>query len=239
MAVDAALVDSVRERGTPALRFYGWVPACLSLGRNQPAAGHYDEALLADAGIEIVRRPTGGRAVLHDRELTYSVVIPDRLFDSPRTAYATINRALANGLARLGVAARSSPADGPVARPSLVPCFVEPAPGELLVDDRKIVGSAQVRIGGVILQHGSIMLGRSPALDRLPPEVVDQIAGTPAYLTDLAGREVDPDEVVDAIVAAWADDIGPVEPSVMDDDEARAARDRARGFRDPEWTWRR
>src|SRR5690606_27080567 len=111
------------------------------------------------------------------------------------------------------------------ARPSLVPCFVEPAPGELLVDDRKNVGSAQVRIGGVSLQHGSIMLGRSPALDRLPPEVVAQIEGTPAYLTDLVGREADPDEVVDAIVASWTDDVGPAEPSVLDDGETSAARE--------------
>lgn len=239
MAVDAALVDSVRESGTPVLRFYGWAPACLSLGRNQPARGHYDEALLADAGIEVVRRRTGGRAVLHDRELTYSVVIPDRLFESPRTAYATINRALANGLARLGVAARSTPDDGPVARPSLVPCFVEPAPGELLVGDRKIVGSAQVRIGGVILQHGSIMLGRSASLERLPTEVVEQLEGMPAYLTDLVGKEADPDEIVDAIVAAWADDVGPVESSLLHDGESQAARHHSRAFRDPDWTWRR
>ena len=132
MAVDAALVDSVREIGTPTLRFYGWNPACLSLGRNQPAAGHYDESRLAAAGIEVVRRSTGGRAVLHDRELTYAVIIPDRLFGTPRAAYLTISEALADALRALGVRAQLSMGSDRAARPSLVPCFVEPSPGEIL-----------------------------------------------------------------------------------------------------------
>src|SRR5690606_15779633 len=160
--------------------------------------------LLAQNGIEVVRRPTGGRAVLHDRELTYSVVIPDRLFASPRTAYATINGALAEALRTFGVAALSTPDTASAARPSLVPCFVEPAPGELLVDGRKIVGSAQVRIGGVILQHGSIMLARSPLLDLLPAPVADLLEGAPAFVNEKAHRDVDEGDLVAAIVTARA-----------------------------------
>ena len=71
MAVDEALMERVRGGGAPVLRFYRWEPACLSLGRNQPATGAYDAAAIAARGVDVVRRPTGGRAVLHHRELTY------------------------------------------------------------------------------------------------------------------------------------------------------------------------
>jgi lipoyl(octanoyl) transferase len=74
MAVDEALAESVRAGGAPVLRFYRWSPACLSLGRNQPADG-YDRDRIRRRGVEVVRRPTGGRAVLHHRELTYSVAV--------------------------------------------------------------------------------------------------------------------------------------------------------------------
>src|SRR3954451_18997918 len=88
MAVDEALAASVADGGVPVLRFYRWEPACLSLGRNQPARGRYDLAALAAAGVDVVRRPTGGRAVLHRRELTYSAAAPVALLGPPRHAYA-------------------------------------------------------------------------------------------------------------------------------------------------------
>ncbi|HEV2149493.1 MAG TPA: hypothetical protein VGR37_18985, partial [Longimicrobiaceae bacterium] len=101
MAVDAALAESVRQGGLPVLRFYRWDPPCLSLGRNQPAAGRYDLDALRARGVDVVRRPTGGRAVLHDRELTYSVAVADGALGGPRECYAAVNRALVAGLRRL------------------------------------------------------------------------------------------------------------------------------------------
>src|SRR4028119_220945 len=86
MAVDEALAESVRQGGLPVLRLYRWSPRCLSLGRNQPARGRYDTAALAARGIDVVRRPTGGRAVLHDRELTYCAALPAALLGGPRPA---------------------------------------------------------------------------------------------------------------------------------------------------------
>src|SRR5512142_3291490 len=105
MAIDRAVAESVEAGGRAALRFYYWDPPCLSLGRNQPAVGVYDPAAAAARGIDIVRRPTGGRAVLHDRELTYCVSVPVGELGSPRESYGAINRALVAGLRRLGVAA--------------------------------------------------------------------------------------------------------------------------------------
>src|SRR4028119_1470164 len=83
MAVDEALAESVRQGGLPVLRLYRWSPRCLSLGRNQPARGRYDTAALAARGIDVVRRPTGGRAVLHDRELAYCAAVPQALLRGP------------------------------------------------------------------------------------------------------------------------------------------------------------
>src|SRR5690606_10060386 len=112
MAVDEALMDSVREGGAAVLRFYRWEPACLSLGRNQPAAEWYDRQEIARRGLDVVRRPTGGRAVVHGRELTYSVVTPERMLGTLRRSYATINRAFLTGLQRLGVDATLQPMTG-------------------------------------------------------------------------------------------------------------------------------
>ncbi|CAN5461889.1 hypothetical protein BH24GEM3_BH24GEM3_24960 [soil metagenome] len=158
MALDEALMHSVRAGAPPVLRFYRWTPRCLSLGRNQPGRDRYDLERLAARGTEVVRRPTGGRAVLHDRELTYSVIAMEGVLGSPRESYAAINRALAAGLRRLGVPAALQPRGSRAPVPSLSPCFREPAEGEVVAGGRKLIGSAQYREGGVMLQHGSLLL---------------------------------------------------------------------------------
>ncbi|HTE21113.1 MAG TPA: lipoate--protein ligase family protein, partial [Armatimonadota bacterium] len=156
MAVDEALADSVRAGGPPVLRVYRWSPPCLSLGRNQPSGG-YDRDEIARRGLDVVRRPTGGRAVLHHRELTYSVAAPQGVLGGPRQAYSAINRALVAGLARLGVPAHLQPAGEQRAPlPSLAPCFEQPVEGEVTAAGRKLVGSAQRTDRGVLLQHGSL-----------------------------------------------------------------------------------
>lgn len=161
MAVDQALLESAQAGGQATLRFYAWRPACLSFGRNQSARGIYDPALIAALGLDVVRRPTGGRAVLHDRELTYSVAAPVARVGSPRRAYRAINRALVAGLRALGVPASLAPAPvrtrGPVGD-AAVPCFQDAAEGEVVAAGRKLVGSAQRYERHAILQHGSILL---------------------------------------------------------------------------------
>jgi lipoyl(octanoyl) transferase len=165
MAVDHALLHSVQQGSPPVLRLYAWQPACLSFGRNQHAAGTYDEARIRAAGIDIVRRPTGGLAVLHDRELTYTVAAPAEPLGGPRAAYCLINEALVDALRRLGVPAAvavARHAPNPILD-TAAPCFQAPAPGEVEVAGRKLVGSAQRCERRVLLQHGSILLDGSQA----------------------------------------------------------------------------
>ncbi|MGH7443696.1 MAG: lipoate--protein ligase family protein, partial [Longimicrobiales bacterium] len=167
MAVDQALLESVAAGAPPVLRLYRWRPACLSFGRNQAAAGIYNESRARLLGIGIVRRPTGGLSVLHDAELTYAVVAPAAMLGGPRAAYHAINRALAMGLQDLGIPAELA---GGARRTSVTaafrgaqPCFALPAGGEVVVNGRKLVGSAQRVERRTILQHGSILLDGSQA----------------------------------------------------------------------------
>ncbi len=183
MAIDHALLESAAA-ASPAVRLYRWSPACLSLGRNQPARGRYDTAEAERRGIHIVRRPTGGLAVYHDRELTYAVAAPVSVVGKPRAAYRAINRALARGFRRLGVTVELAGDGGPAG--GLLgsgPCFHEGAPGEVLAGGKKLVGSAQRCESRTILQHGSILLEgeqreaaelevKRPTADRRPPTAV-------------------------------------------------------------------
>jgi lipoyl(octanoyl) transferase len=243
MALDVALMDSVRDGGDPALRFYRWDPPCLSLGRNQPARGHYDTERLRERGFDVVRRPTGGRAVLHDRELTYSVVLPADLLGGPRQSYAAVNRALVRGLRRLGVAAELQVRGGRrAAVPSLDACFRDPAEGEVVVGGRKLVGSAQFREAGVILQHGSLLFAGDQAAVRTllrtaaEPEADSQ---PPATLADLLDP-VPPWKMLTAALAAGVEEefalpFAAAAPSAAECERATRLLGR---FQDPAWTWR-
>ena len=155
MARDHALAALARP-GTGTLRLYRWRPATLSLGRNEPVTTGYRELLRRHSEMGVVRRPTGGRAVIHDRELTYSVVLPVRECGGARAAYGAINEALVAGLRELGVSAER--VNGRALPPDAGPCFREAAEGEVVVGGRKLVGSAQARIEGALLQHGSLLL---------------------------------------------------------------------------------
>ena len=149
MAVDEALMESGR-RGEVTVRFYEWEPGCLSFGRNQTAAGQYDAAEARERGIDVVRRPTGGRAVYHCKELTYSVSAPVDAWGSLRDAYCRINHALAAGLQSLGtpvVCAGSGPATTP--RPTARACFRDPLPLKkpiITASEFFIVGHESTRI---------------------------------------------------------------------------------------------
>ena len=219
MAVDAVLLDQARQDGVCVLRIYTWARPTISLGRNQRARGVYDPERVRELGMEVVRRPTGGRAVLHWREVTYSVSAPVDPAEPLRESYARINRLLLDGLRRLGVEAALARPRVRAPLPGVAPCFETPTEGELVVDSRKLVGSAQYREPGALLQHGSILLDNDQpllarvALHPLPP------VPAPATLHEALGRVPAVMEVADALFAA-----------------VRRAADR---FRDDRWTWRR
>jgi len=241
MAVDEALAASVAAGGAPVLRFYRWEPACLSLGRNQPARGRYDLGALAAAGIDVVRRPTGGRAVLHRRELTYSVAAPLALLGPQRAAYAAVNRALVAGLRRLGAAASLQPDTGVRApHPSLAPCFAEPVEGEVVAAGRKLVGSAQRLLGGVLLQHGSLPLhdDQSAVAALLLEPDPSAAEAPPATLAGVLGREPAWAELTAALAAGWEESLGvALTADVLTEAEEAEARGAAGRYAGPAWTW--
>src|SRR6476661_963579 len=178
MARDTGLMDRARETGETVLSVYSWERPTLSLGRNQTASGRYDLDAIASRGMDVVRRPTGGRALLHHREVTYSVTSPVSPDETLNDSYERINGLLLEALFSLGVDARVAAATTPALPPGEIPCFAEPSKGELVSAGRKLVGSAQVRENGALLQHGSILIEDDQAL-------IAQVSLTPPA-TDVA-----------------------------------------------------
>lgn len=256
MAVDQALLASVQEGGPATLRLYCWNPPCLSLGRNQHAAGLYDLDRAAASGIDIVRRPTGGLAVLHDLELTYCVLAPVALLGGARAAYTSINRALVEGLSALGVPAGLA-GGGPARRPladAADPCFERPAAGEVVAAGRKLVGSAQRCERGALLQHGSILLdgtqsavatllagasaGTDGDLDAPPGSTISASSGA-VTLRELLGRDVQPDELIAPLLSGFARVFGiRLAPDTINRDERVRADGLEGHYRAASWTWR-
>lgn len=160
MAVDSAIAQAVGADCQPAtLRLYGWKPHCLSLGYGQRAR-EADAEALRRRGWELVRRPTGGKAILHGDELTYSLCLP---LDHPLASgdivesYRRLSAGLLRALDMLGLPALANPAQERARSEASGPvCFVQPSHYEILVDGRKLIGSAQLRRKGVMLQHGTI-----------------------------------------------------------------------------------
>ena len=166
MAFDESLARALAAGGgTPSLRLFRWLPWAISLGHNQ-AAEELDAARCAADGVDIVRRPTGGRAILHAEELTYSVVMPAGR-KSILQVYNEISGALVHGLALYGVEVALQKSQPDFAKEyrssSSIPCFASSARYEIEWHGRKLVGSAQRRFtgpaGDVVLQHGSILCG--------------------------------------------------------------------------------
>jgi len=207
MAIDTGLLAEAARTGRAFLRLYRFDPPCLSLGRNE-AAAHYDRAAIGQRGLDIVRRPTGGRAVWHEHEVTYAVAAPVAAFGSLRNAYHTIHERIAAALRSLGadatLAPHQPPSSGRVDQPAS--CFTTPVGGEVLVAGRKLVGSAQVRKRGAFLQHGSILLDGSQEIVRVVSRQASAVSGE-TTLSGVLRRHVSFHEVADAIVAAWGDEV--------------------------------
>jgi lipoate-protein ligase A len=158
MSLDSALLRAAEEDGLCALRLYSWDPPTLSFGRNEPALRRYDRNAIAARTLAVVRRPTGGRAVWHDREVTYAVVAPAAVLGTLRESYHEIHAMLAQALASLGAHVLLA-ADRPAAGVGAGACFASAAGGEVLAaTGGTVVGSAQVRGDGAFLQHGSVLL---------------------------------------------------------------------------------
>jgi lipoate-protein ligase A len=211
MWYDEMLVQRLMEgSGAPTVRLYRWKPWAISLGRHQ-SLSDIDVDRCGKEGIDVVRRPTGGRAILHAEELTYSVVMRAE-GKSVARVYQDIGLALVEGLRGYGVDVsleRSQPNFSEVYRsPSSVPCFSSSARHEIVWDGRKVVGSAQRRYlngsGEVVLQHGSILCGKAhqclAAYLALPDEtkrslISENLMGKTADLEEISGEVVDLDRL--------------------------------------------
>jgi lipoate-protein ligase A len=242
MALDAALLRAAETDGLRALRLYAWDPPTLSFGRNEPALKRYDRNAIAARALAVVRRPTGGRAVWHDREVTYAVAAPAEVFGSLRASYREIHAMLADALTALGAHVLLA-ADRPPAGVGAGACFASAAGGEVMAatgGGGKVIGSAQVRGDGAFLQHGSVLLvaeqGVVAAVTRgsaeapsatglaelLPPNRATW-AAVSAAIHAAATRRWDAPTAADALpeqVRAWAGELLP-------------------HFTDTAWTWRR
>jgi lipoate-protein ligase A len=244
----------------PTLRLFRWAPACLSIGYFQPVA-QADATQCARRGIDLVRRPTGGSAILHDDELTYSVAARESnslVSGDILSSYRKIAAALLQGLRQLGVPATLADSPGSAAlrkgsgalldeRPA--PCFTRPSDFELLANGKKLVGSAQVRRGGALLQHGSVPLGgdvtRIAQVLRLSAEeraaTVLQLRSRATTLADVLTRQVTCAEAASALltgfIQAWGIEL---RMGVLSETENRDAHSLLSGaYATTAWTRRR
>ena len=241
MARDAALMERARETGETVFSVYTWSRPTLSLGRNQTARDRYDLDEAARRGIDIVRRPTGGRALLHWHEVTYSVTAPVSDRDGLTESYDQINNILLYGLLELGVDAAQATITSRTPAPGDLPCFAEPAAGELVSKGAKLVGSAQVRENGALLQHGSILIRDDQAVIPLllREKAPDNDTPRAATLNEALGRDPACEEVADVLFDAVRalEDKG---AAVMEECElADLTAKHLPHFENPLWTWRK
>jgi len=237
MARDEVHLSVAEQGGPPSLRLYAWKNPTLSLGAHQSAADA-DLRACRRLGVDLVRRPTGGGAVLHHHEITYAVT--GRLGEAPFprsvvAVYEKIAAALVAGMARLGVAAVASRTVASGLAPAH--CFGEPSSRELIARGRKLAGSAQLRRRGAFLQHGSILVDFDAELlgEVLP---ASKEAPRPATLRDLTARTIPRGEIVQALTEAFAETLGvSLQPAREDPGEGeQIAQLRFSKYLDAQWT---
>jgi lipoyl(octanoyl) transferase len=236
MAVDEAILEAVGSRQQlPTLRLYAWNPPCLSLGYAQTAQD-VDSKALASRGWQLVRRPTGGRAILHTDEITYSVIGPldePRLAGSVLESYSRLAQALLLALHYLSVPAEIMQSHTDSNRNAQPICFEKPSDYEITAGGKKIIGSAQARRKNGVLQHGSLPLfgdlARITQALIFPDETARQIAAT--FLLEKAttveailNQKLSWDQAASAYIAAFQTTLNLVfEPGNLSDSEARRA----------------
>ncbi len=218
MAIDEAILQAVEAgKAPPTLRLYAWNPPCLSLGYAQPLEDVDLDRLNAN-GWEVVRRPTGGRAILHTDELTYAVIAPEsepRVAGSILESYQRLASALLNGLHHLRANAISHENHAPTQNMVKGPiCFEVPSQWEITLDNKKLIGSAQARRKTGMLQHGTLPLygnlGRIVEALKFPDETARQEAARQLLsrattLEQSMGRQVSWEQAAQAMQEGFAE----------------------------------
>lgn len=231
MAVDQALLERAAAGGSPVLRLYQWEPATLSLGYFQ--SGRARESHPPSHHLDLVRRASGGGAIVHDRELTYSLVLPqsNRWAADNQNLFARMHATLIRCLEENGVDGcqvfSGAAAEKREGEPFL--CFQRRANGDVVLNDFKIAGSAQRRLDKALLQHGSFLVGQSAAAPELPG--IRELSGVDLSVDTLI-REWPP-RLADAFDWEWR--AASLEPAVV----ARAQEIESERFAADSWTWKR
>jgi len=242
MAVDEAIFKAV-SAGTslPTLRFYTWEPPAVSVGYFQNSLGEVDLAVCRKMGIDVVRRLTGGRAVLHDRELTYSIISPDNASNFPDNilgTYKIVSSCLVSGLNSIGLNALLTSSVRKAGRDSPSACFTSPSHYEITIDGKKLVGSAQRRGEGAFLQHGSILM----EFDREKLEKVLHKTGGLDSVTSISEHScIDIAGLVSSLVMGFERGLGVSfsEGGMTDEEVALSKQYRKKRYSRPEWNFRR
>jgi lipoate-protein ligase A len=253
MALDEAILMSViAGEAPPTLRLYAWEPPCLSIGYAQPVAD-VDQKMLGKYGWDLVRRPTGGRAILHTDELTYAIVgtsTDQHVGGGVLESYQRISRGLVASLTLLGMSVEVQPdLSIPEEQRSNPVCFQVPSAYEITVNDRKLIGSAQVRRRGGVLQHGSLPLRgditRICKVLRFEDEAsrsqaVHFLRNRAATVEDLLGSSITWQQVADVVIQGFrkALNLDLELDSPSDSEITQAKRLASSCYTDPGWTER-
>lgn len=259
MALDEALLTWHSEgKIPPVIRFYGWDPATLSIGYFQKAEKEINLEAVEKYGLGFVRRPTGGRGVLHDQELTYSVIVTEEHPNMPKTvteAYRVISEGILQGFRNLGLDAyfaipRTEEEKAGLKNPRSAVCFDAPSWYELVVEGRKVAGSAQTRQKGVILQHGSILLDLDEdklfdlfvySSDRVRERMQKAFKNKAVAMNQLRETPVTQEEAKKAFHAGFEQGLNlELQPYSLTDEQQREVEQIAESrYRSKEWTFRR
>ncbi len=259
MALDEALLNwHSNGEIPPVVRFYGWNPATLSIGYFQRAEKEINIAEVKRQGLGFIRRPTGGRAVLHEHELTYSVIVNEEYPDMPKNvteAYRVISEGILMGFRNLGLDAyfavpSTEKEKAALKEPRTSVCFDAPSWYELVVEGRKVAGSAQTRQKGVILQHGSILLDIDDEKlfslfnftnERVKERMMKSFKNKAVAINDLHTRKISLDEAKDAFHQGFATGLNiNLEPLILTKDQEKEVTNLAQDkYEADEWNFMR
>ncbi|MBC3105201.1 lipoate--protein ligase family protein [Staphylococcus haemolyticus] len=258
MAMDEALLNFVsRGEIDPVVRFYTWNPATLSVGYFQRLKKEIDIDKINEKGFGLVRRQTGGRGVLHDKELTYSVIVSEEHPNMPSTvteAYRVISEGLLEGFKLLGFEAyfaipRSKEEREKLKQPRSAVCFDAPSWYELVVEGRKIAGSAQTRQKGVILQHGSLLQDVNVdelfdmfifKNDRLKDKMKKAFVDKAVAINDISDRHISIEEMEKAFEEGFKKGLNiEFKPLTLSDEQIKEVKELEEKYRSDEWLYKK
>lgn len=258
MAMDEALLNFVsRGEIDPVVRFYTWNPATLTVGYFQRLKKEIDIDKVNEKGFGLVRRQTGGRGVLHDKELTYSVIVSEEHPNMPSTvteAYRVISEGLLEGFKLLGFEAyfaipRSKEEREKLKQPRSAVCFDAPSWYELVVEGRKIAGSAQTRQKGVILQHGSLLQDVNVdelfdmfifKNDRLKDKMKKAFVDKAVAINDISDRHISIEEMEKAFEEGFKKGLNiEFKPLTLSDEQIKEVKELEEKYRSDEWLYKK